>query len=432
MRPIRPVTMMLLAVLPASISAQTSVGQPGQAKPTDMTGAAISAGPAGRSENLIGDIDFNIDISEDQPKASAQVGGYTTRNLYEGRSARQVNTSWALKLAAPIGGKDNLASQSLLDVLSDGPELSFTGSLFGFSSAANALDSDGFHEALQDGRDRCLAATQDAGLAVARSVLQARNTDASPAEIRARALEAASEISPAPPEKAVAAAIEAALTAKDDGIEGASVAAAKGAADPGCNPRLFTDVQWARKYSGYANGKINRLLFSSMWRVGVEGGVGIKRFDFVDAASLAKKSPSKPQFRAALFGALYPHGGASAFIGRAEYQNGFESADDAIVCKPVVTDPDKDCTTGAPTPPKNIERVNFSLEYRQIFDTGIKSGDIAISPKATYDSLSDEFVAELPVYFIPKKAGNFSPGVSATYSSLTKDVGFGVFLRTSL
>ena len=176
--------------------------------------------------------------------------------------------------------------------------------------------------------------------------------------------------------------------------------------------------------------EVNRKLFSGMWRAGVEGSIGTKRFEFIDSTTLGKVDQSKPQFSGALFGAYYPLDAMSTFILRVEYQNAFEAADDAVVCKAVVADPDKDCTTGAPTPPRHIKHVNLSAEYRRVIETGLKAGDIAISPTATYDTLSNEFVAQLPIYFIPKKAGPFSPGVTVSYSSKTEQVSFGVFMRT--
>jgi len=421
---------MPLMLWPSCVAAQTS-------HPAIAGGAAQSS-PAGRSDMVTSDIDFDLEVAGEQASTAVQIGGYETRtyatpaSVRSGMDVRQRTFNWTVRLSAPIGGNSDVTARETLDALSNGPELSFTMSLFGFSSAADNLTR--IEPYMSKADAICAAKSLEAGTRAGQAVKDTPQDAPAPVlEVLAR--EAAGRIAPAPDKPVIAAAISAAIEARGSGEDPVAAAeqAARTAAQSRCNAAVLgvVDAQWVRRFGVLSRGQIGSMLFSPMWRIGVRGGVGVKRFDYIDGATLEKRDPAKIQFRAELFGALYPGSGTSAFIGSVQYQNGFENAEDGLVCKPTVIDPDEDCVTGRGVPANNIERVNVAAEYRQIIETGWNAGDIAISPKFTYDTLGNEFAAQLPLYFLPRKAGPISPGISVTYSSKDERVRFGAFLKST-
>jgi hypothetical protein len=192
------------------------------------------------------------------------------------------------------------------------------------------------------------------------------------------------------------------------------------------------DPEFAIRHSGLPEAEINRSMFSWMWRVGFEGSISANQYDHVEAVTLVKREDTHMTYSAALVAGFYPPDGMSAILLRGGYERGYESEDKRIICRPVVVDPANDCVTGIPAPAERTEALNFSLEYRRVFDTGWRAGSLAISPSFAIDALSGEFKAELPVYFIPRDSDfPISPGIRIGYSSEKDEVTFGLFLRTT-
>ncbi|MDQ4088067.1 MAG: hypothetical protein M3177_08700 [Pseudomonadota bacterium] len=195
---------------------------------------------------------------------------------------------------------------------------------------------------------------------------------------------------------------------------------------------LAPDPEFALDHSGASPAEVNRSIYSWMWRIGLEGGIQHNEFDFVDPTTLRPLQDSKFDLSAAVVGTLYPPDAMSAIIGRVEYERTWEAADEEIICRPVVVDPDDDCVSGAPTRPEQAERLNLSLEYRRVFDTGRGGMSLAMSPRGTIDALSGDFEAELPIYVIPRDEDfPITPGVTLGYSTDEDEVTLGIFLRTS-
>lgn len=78
-----------------------------------------------------------------------------------------------------------------------------------------------------------------------------------------------------------------------------------------------------------------------------------------------------------------------------------------------------------------MERVNLSVEYRRLLDSGWSLGSFAISPRVSIDTLSGDYELEFPLYFIPRGDWPIAPGVRVSYSSEKNDVQFGAFLNWS-
>lgn len=332
--------------------------------------------PAGRSESALDGVSFDISLDDDAPSASVQVGGFLVDNRpgVNGRAATQSNWLWSAKATAPIGGATDLSARSTLDALADGSRLTLSISHGRFASGTGNLNEEPFLGYMASARVNCVAEAE-------------RNREYTPEE---RAAEVTR-----------------------------------------CN-NVPRNPQFARQYSDASPAAVNRALFGGFtFRVGGEASIGVDRFTYINAATLAEIEDTKVQYSGALFFTWYPSDAMSALIARGEYQRGYEAAEEALVCRPVVVDPADDCVTGISGPPSRIERLNFSLEYRRVFDLRLRQGMIAISPRATIDALTGEVEVDFPIYFIPRGTSPVSPGIRATYSSERGEVVFGVFLKTT-
>lgn len=335
---------------------------------------ATPPAPAGRTENLLDGVSFELSVEPEESRAAVQIGGYSSDTVFSGGgNARQTASQWSIKAEVPVGGSDDLTSESTLDALANGSKLTFDFSVFGFKSAAGNSSSRAFDRIMVSARENCKAEARNA-------------TDATPEEIDQQVIRCG-------------------------------------------NAR--NDPAFARRYSDYSDVAINRTLFSGIWRIGGEASIGMARFKFVSGPTLDEVERTKIQYSGAVFFAYYPSDAVSAVISRAEYQRAYKAADETIVCKPIVVDPSNDCVTAAPAAPQRTERLNLSLEYRRVFDSGWRRGSFAISPRAAIDALSGEFEAELPVYFIPRTSSPVSPGVRVSYSSEEEKLDFGLFLKST-
>lgn len=450
-----------IIALPGVASAQTTDLRTGGTAFGTVAPSSADSAPADR------EVTFDLEVSEDESKASAQVGGYWTHDTPDPEGGySHLSGSWSLSLGLPVGGGDDLAVQSL-NTLTRGPTVTAGVSFLRFGSTesnANALTK------LSQGgaRTRCVAASDAAGPLIGATVFESRNLlvgqDGKPlidadradalAEIAERANKALAAANVDAPEKVVSVAVSAAIAELGKGgdaeaVRKAAVAAAdKQASQPaptGVPPRPDgtpamvgacehpgpAGTVFLRRFSGKSNAYVNRLAFTSTQRFGFEVEVGVNRFDYLDATTLTVMDPAKPSFSGSAFWGHYFPSGVSALIGRVQYQTGYEAVDAVVVCKPVVADPAKDCAKGSPSAPTHFERVNFSVEFRQIVQTGWKVGDLAVAPKGTYDVLSNDFELSFPVFFVPAGDSSISPGFSITYSSKKDAVDFGLFLRKS-
>lgn len=353
---------------PTAAFAQNSSGHSGSAELGPLA-------PAGRSESVLSGASFDFSLDDDAPSASVQIGGFFVRNEddEEEQRTKQSNWLWSVRATAPIGGSSDLSSRSALDALSNGARLSVSISHGWFSTATSRLNGEPFQTYMASARANC---REDA--------LQNRSLSE---EARATEL-ARCDNAPRTPE-------------------------------------------FARQHSDASKAEINRALFDSSFRLGGEASIGVDRFTYIDPATLGEIERTKVQYSGAAFFTWFPSDAMSALIGRGEYQRGYQAAEEALVCRPVVTDPADDCVTGISGPPSRTERLNFSLEYRRVFDLRWRRGMLAISPRGTIDALTGEVEVDFPIYFIPRGTSPISPGIRATYSSERDEVVFGVFLKTT-
>jgi hypothetical protein len=187
--------------------------------------------------------------------------------------------------------------------------------------------------------------------------------------------------------------------------------------------------QFARKYLN--DNRVNRSLFSTMWRIGADAEIKLDRFTVLDSQTIAENDQIKPTFSAGIYGAAYPSDAKSAVVVRAGYENSFEAEDDGVVCKPVVVIVSDDCGVGVTDEPVNVEQLNLSFEYRQAFELGSGSTSIAFAPKFEIDAIGGEWTGSVPVYLLLDTDLPFQPGFSIDYDSEDDDVSFGIFIRTN-
>ncbi|MEM6475295.1 MAG: hypothetical protein AAF687_03935 [Pseudomonadota bacterium] len=187
--------------------------------------------------------------------------------------------------------------------------------------------------------------------------------------------------------------------------------------------------QFARRYLN--DNRVNRSLFSTMWRLGADAEIELNRFATLDPTTLAQSEETKPGFSAGIYGAAYPSDAKSAFVLRAGYENTFEADDPAVVCKDTVVDVDQDCALGVADAPTNAERLNLSFEYRQAFEIGSGSTALALAPKFEVDALGGEWTASVPIYLLLDSDLPFTPGLSMNYDSEDDEVDVGIFLRAT-
>ncbi|HEX8514070.1 MAG TPA: hypothetical protein VF688_13305, partial [Allosphingosinicella sp.] len=234
---------------------------------------ATPPAPAGRTENFLDGVSFELSVEPEESKAAVQIGGYSTNTIFSGAGeARQTAAQWSVKAEVPVGGSDDLTSGSTLDALSNGSRLTFDFSMFGFKSAAANSSSPAFDRTMISARENCKT--------------EARNArDSSAQEIEAKIQQCA-------------------------------------------NAR--NDPSFARQYSDYSDVAINRTLFSGIWRVGGEASIGLGRFKFVTGPALQEVERTKVQYSGAVFFAYYPSDAVSAIISRAEFQRAYKAADEAI------------------------------------------------------------------------------------------------------
>lgn len=329
------------------------------------TGEDMLGGPPDRVVDLIGKGKIALEVSEKKSELSLGYGGSRMRRASEGAVTRINRRSWQVGLELPIGGGDNLLSQSTIDALEDGPAVSGTVNWFATRSE-DRLDQPPFQEIMSLAIQKC----------------------------------------------------------KDDPAHKMTTEACE-------RERRQPSTRFAMKYSGLSEGAINRTLLYPGRLGGIEVRAGWNKFEFRLPSTLEENSRVKPQFSLRAYAGYIPSDALRMISGSIEYQNAFEAADETILCKPVVANPSDDCVKASPAAPRNVEKLLLAADYRQVLGEIGAIGELAISPKGTFDALSNEWELDLPLYFKPRNGFGLLPGVRATYNSDKSDVTFSVFLKQS-
>lgn len=156
MKRLSPLFALGLLCSPSVAAAQVEPGaaiEPSSSAPVE--GNLAPPAPAGRTDSFLRGVAFDLEVGDEESQASAQIGGYSTRNVFSEGSTRQLGQTWALKLSVPFGGTDDLTSRASLDALTNGPKLTATYSIFGFRSGARNLTSPRFRSLMDQARASC-------------------------------------------------------------------------------------------------------------------------------------------------------------------------------------------------------------------------------------------------------------------------------------
>ena len=327
----------------------------------------------GQTADVISDGTIDFDINE---KKSEMVLGYSWGGRNQSiepdrRTAVVLQNRFNASLTLPLGGADNLLTREAFDGLSDGPSLSLSWTSFGTRSA------DPWDRALNPALGPIADASGQRCIAAVRAGQVADYT-----EQRCRD-----------------------------------------------NMTIRPNYDFVQQFSGLSTARLNRALFSPVTGYGIEASIGVNQFKYRTPVTLAENSETRRQFSIRAFGILFPSDGVSMLTGSARYESSYEAQDDQILCRAVVANPNDDCVSGPPGPPERVEKLQFEIEYRRVFDPIPGLGRFAIAPRVALDAMSGEYEAELPIYLTPSGTNRILPGLTISYDSRHDEVIVGLFLR---
>lgn len=345
----------------------TAASPGGEAKSLPVVSLATEV--PGKTANVVSDgaVDLNINEKKSELVLSYAWATRTQDVSTEDLVAQVVQDSVSVELTLPLGGGDDLLARETFDGLVDGPSLSVSWTSFGVRTS-DPYERPGAKSLARHSAARC--------------------------------------------EEAVRAG-----EAEDYTVERCRLHATRPERD------------FLRRWSGLSVPALNRRLLSPVTGFGLEGSIGLNRFKYRTALTLAENEDTKPQFSIKAYGILFPSDGVSMLTGSALYESGYEAQEDEILCRAVVANPNDDCASAAPGPPTKQEKVVLEVEYRRAFRPIRGLGRFAIAPRAAFDALSDEYELELPIYLKLQGTDVIMPGLTVAYDSRHDKVTAGLFLR---
>jgi len=344
-----------------------------QSAPPDL-GRAPALDVPGRTADVIGQGAMDVSINE---KKSETALTYSWRGRVQSTSsdnvtARVDQSHFSARITVPLGGNDNLLAREAFDGLADGPSLTLSWTSFGTQSVDpwNRTLNPRLGPVADEAERQCLirvnSTTPPAGFDATKCHDQAND---------------------------------------------------------------LVNYDFLRTFSGLSIARLNRAVFSPVSGYGIEGSIGRTRFNYRTPVSLAQNTELRRQFSVKAYGILFPRDGVSMLTGSARYENGYEAQGNQILCRAVVANPNDDCVSAAPGPPRHVEKLQLEVEYRRTFEPIPGLGRFAIAPRIAIDAMSGEYEAELPIYLRLEGAGPLLPGLTISYDSRHDEVVLGLFLR---
>lgn len=154
---------------------------------------------------------------------------------------------------------------------------------------------------------------------------------------------------------------------------------------------------------------------------GINGRVGSDSFEYIDPATLAKRSVDKTGWSAKVYYAFLPLDQPLLVRFEVEHQDAYEARKEATVCPPG----GPPCLTGAVGAPTHIRKDIVTLDVRRQFKA------FALSAALSYDTSNDVYGIEAPIYFQRDKDGAFNGGVKLNWRSDEGGVTAAVFVGTT-
>ena len=329
---------------------------------------------SGRSDDPLSGISFSLDVSEKESKSGASIAGFFSKPTPEERASSGQRTSlgWKLAVEVPIGGTDDLLDRATIDRLGQGTKISGAITFLSYKSNPAAIGSSAFMAVMERAKRAC------------RSKAEAGTE---PGTERDAALADCNYYGPSP--------------------------------------------SYILKHLPSAQLAMQRALFTGYWSGGLKGSASFKRYDWVNAGTLAKNSSKPTGYSATVWMVYYPSDAVSAWKFESEYASAPKQADAVIVCKTVVVTPNDDCVKAAPSAPTRKESLIVRGEYRRYFPFSTGKGGIGAALTGSLDTLNGDYGFELPVYLTLPQTTDVLPGIKLGYSSKKDDFTVSLFIKTS-
>lgn len=328
---------------------------------------AVPPAPSGRDDDPTSALSYSIDIAPDEAKAQASIGGYfVADNRSSNEETNRTDVAWKLGISVPVSGEDNVLERATLDKLGNGTKLSGQVSLLKYHFDFDKLNSAPFKRLMVAAITECARKAQE----IADADEEKRCNDALPAE------------------------------------------------------------SFILRHTPAARLAMNRSLYSGFWNLGARGSVSFDRFSFVTPVTLDEQKDREIGYSATGWVTYYPSDAVSAWKLEAEYSDAPEAADDQIVCKAVVVNPNDDCVKAAAAGPLREQALVFRGEYRRFFPFRSGNGGIGTAITGSVDALDGEYGFELPIYFSIPGQNIVAPGVKFGYASKEDDFTFALFLKS--
>ena len=171
---------------------------------------------------------------------------------------------------------------------------------------------------------------------------------------------------------------------------------------------------------------------------GVSALLGYENYDFLDRINFRVSDSGRFAYDGSIYGGVIGKKGNWSLRGTASYARGYQSPDNAELCRMVAASSDQECISGPDGTPIKKENAYLSGELRLLFPLGKdktegdgtikKAPRFAIAPEVTYDVDQNEWAVDVPVYLHRDKKGILDGGVRFGYRSDMKDFAVGVFI----
>ncbi len=162
---------------------------------------------------------------------------------------------------------------------------------------------------------------------------------------------------------------------------------------------------------------------------GIEGTVGLSRFDVLDRSNFRTSDNDKVGFDInAHYGWIFNNADTSFRIGAGAARS-FEPQENIQFCRTVVTTNSQECIEGQDGQPvrENTSYVEAGLRH-VLSRKKDGSPSLAIAPVVSFDVKETDFQFEVPLYLQRSDKGGLDAGVRAIYSTRKDEFAFGVFV----
>jgi len=166
------------------------------------------------------------------------------------------------------------------------------------------------------------------------------------------------------------------------------------------------------------------------------GSIAHQDFVVFDDASLARSTEERFSLSAGA-GLLYFPSYRTSLLFESEFQRSFDAADSMTRCESMLAENESllNCATGAFELPEEEESIILATQLRRYFPISPNGliRDIAIAPRFEFDTLSDDFAIDVPIYLVAGSSNGLVAGIRVGYEDENNDgdFRFGIFYGQS-